>query len=52
MIRKFFALFLLIFVVSCETTKIEQRQQPVVQKDPYDNIDTADLLNDQKGEEI
>ncbi len=50
MIKKIFTLFILLFVVGCETTKVPQQQ--VVQKDPYDSIDTAELLNNQKDDKL
>lgn len=50
MIKKIFTLFILFFVVACQSTKVPQQQ--VVKKDPYDSIDTADLLNNQKDSKL
>lgn len=51
MIKRFFVLFLLFFVFGCQTTKINQEDK-VVERDPYDSIDTETLLDNQKDDKL
>ena len=50
MLKKFFVFFILFFVFGCETSKITQEQS--IQRDPYDSIETSDLLNNQKNNKL
>lgn len=50
MFKKAFLLLFLLTLISCQSPEVTQ--QPVVQRDPYDNIDTSELLNNQMNNKL